>query len=87
MTLRCIKCHRKLTREPIDGMGPRCFAKAGKPAIPAHERDLFGFDIEKAATSASLRTRVLVNVLAAQARIDLRDAFAAARRRLGVWHG
>ena len=24
MTLRCIKCHRKLTREPIHGMGPVC---------------------------------------------------------------
>lgn len=22
--MRCIRCHRKLTREPIDGMGPTC---------------------------------------------------------------
>lgn len=24
MTLRCIRCHRKLTRDPIEGMGPTC---------------------------------------------------------------
>jgi hypothetical protein len=83
--MRCIRCSRPLKNMGHDGMGPRCFAKAGKPAIEANERDLFGYDIDKAAVSASERTRVLVNVLAVQARIDLRDAFAAARRRLGVW--
>jgi hypothetical protein len=81
--MRCVKCHRPLKREPgPDGLGPVC-AKAAKP-IPAGERDLFGFDIEKAVLSAGLRTRVFVSVLAAQARIDLREAFAAARVRLGV---
>lgn len=24
MTLRCIRCHRKLTREGIEGLGPTC---------------------------------------------------------------
>jgi hypothetical protein len=82
--MRCIRCFRILKNPAHDGMGPRCFAKAGKPAIPAHERDLFGFSPEKAAESATLRLRVFVNALAAQARIDLRDAFAATRFRLGV---
>jgi len=83
MTARCIRCSRPLKNPAHDGMGPTCYAKAAKP-IPAGERDLFGFDIEKAVLSAGLRTRVFVSVLAAQARIDLREAFAAARVRLGV---
>lgn len=83
--MRCIRCHRKLTREPQDGMGPTCFAKSGGRLLPTYERDLLGFEIGPAADAAKARMRVLVNVLTVQARIDLRDAFAAARRRLGVW--
>lgn len=82
--MRCSRCNRPLKHEPgPDGLGPTC-AKQAKP-LPVHERDLFGFVPALAAEAATARLKVLVNVLAAQARIDLRDAFAAARRRLGVW--
>jgi hypothetical protein len=80
--LRCIKCHRPLKHPGVDGRGPTC-AKKAQPS-PDGERDLFGYDIEKAAVGALLRTRVIINVLAAQARIDLREAFKAARGRCGV---
>jgi hypothetical protein len=79
--MRCVKCHRPLKREPgPDGLGPVC-AKAAKP-IPAGERDLFGYNITAGAEAATKRLRILVSVLAAQARIDTREAFKAARGRL-----
>lgn len=81
--MRCIRCHRPLTREPQDGMGPRCYAKAGMQAA-VHERDLFGFTPALACEAATARLRVFVSVLAAQARIDVLEAVAAARGRLGV---
>jgi hypothetical protein len=80
--MRCLRCGRKLTRPPVDGLGPVC-AKNAK-AVPSCERDLFGFDIEAAAEAATTRLRILVSVLAAQARIDTREAFKAALGRLGV---
>jgi hypothetical protein len=81
--MRCLKCHRPLKNAPgPHGMGPTC-EKTAKP-IPEVGRDLFGFDADSAAKAAGLRTRVFVNVRAAQARIDLREAFKAARQRLGV---
>lgn len=82
--MRCIRCHRPLTREPIAGMGPRCYAKAGKP-IPAHERDLFGYSVQKAAEAAAARVLVHVQQLAIEAHVAVRREFAAARRRLGIW--
>lgn len=81
--MRCIKCHRQLTREPIDGMGPVC-AKRAKPT-QLIERDLFGFDIERAVSAAKLRCNVAVIMAAIDAGIAVKAQFAAARRRLGVW--
>jgi hypothetical protein len=82
---RCIRCHRPLKREGVDGLGPKCFAKVGKPAIPEHGRDLFGFDVEAAAQAASERVMVHIQSMAVDAAIAVRHSFAAARRRLGVW--
>lgn len=82
--MRCIRCHRKLTREPQDGMGPSCFAKYGKP-IPATERDLFGFDVAAAAKAAMERMRIHVAGLYVEARMEVAYQFAEARRRLGIW--
>lgn len=85
MTLRCIRCHRKLTREPQDGMGRVCFAKAGAKPIPAHESDLFGFDIALATEAARELVRIFVAGLSINARIEMGYEFDKARRRLGVW--
>lgn len=82
--MRCIRCKRPLKNAGQDGMGPRCFAKAGKP-IPTVDRDLFGFNVALASKAATERVRVHVEVLAVDAMMALRHEFAAARRRLGVW--
>lgn len=60
-----------------DGMGPVCFAKAGKP-IPKHDRDLFGFNVALATETATARVRVHIEGLAIDARLAVRDGFAAA---------
>jgi len=65
-------------------MGPKCFAKAGKP-IPAVDVDLFGYDTAQAAQSASERVLVHIESLSVEAMLGIRHAAAAARRRLGVW--
>lgn len=85
MTIRCVKCHRKLTRPPVNGMGPVC-AKGAKP-IPAHDRDLFGYAVAQACEAASARVRVHVESLAIDAVIAMRHQVNAARRRLVVWRG
>lgn len=82
--MRCIRCHRLLRNTGQDGMGPRCFAKAGKP-IPTVERDLFGFDVPAAARAAVERVTVHVQQLVVEAHVAVRREFAAARRRLGLW--
>jgi hypothetical protein len=82
--MRCIRCHRPLKNPAVDGLGPICFAKAGKP-IPAHERDLFGYEIAEGVAAATARVRVHVEILAVDALMALRGEFVAARRRLGVW--
>jgi len=81
---RCIKCHRTLKHATESGLGPVCFAKAGKP-IQTHERDLFGFDVALAAEAAFNRVVVHIEILAVDALMALRGEFAAARRRLGIW--
>lgn len=82
--MRCIRCHRTLKNPAHDGMGPTCYAKAGKP-IPSVERDLFGFNVALAAEAAMARVRVHIEILAVDAMMAVRQEFNAARRRLGVW--
>jgi hypothetical protein len=78
---RCIRCSRPLKNPAHDGMGPTCYAKAGKP-IPAGERDLFGFDIAAAAEAAVARVLAHIESLALTARMETGLAFIRARRRL-----
>ena len=59
------------------GLGPVC----ARRAAPA-ERDLFGFDVDKAVTAASQRVRTRIVVAAAEAAIDIARGFSAARVRL-----
>ena len=82
--MRCTRCKRPLKIASESGLGPVCFAKAGK-AIPAHERDLFGFSISKAAESARERVRVHIEIAAVEAVMAIKHQAVAARRRLGIW--
>ena len=79
----CIRCHRPLKQPTPTGMGPVC-AKRAAPPVPAHERDLFGYDLDKAVAAALYRLQVHIDGMAAAASIAIRHEFAAARRRLGV---
>lgn len=81
---RCIRCHRPLKAPTPTGMGSVCASRYAKP-IPAHERDLFGYDIAAAADAARYRVRVLVDSLAEEARAAVRDGFHDARVRLLGW--
>jgi hypothetical protein len=80
---RCIKCHRPLMRETATGMGPVC-AKNAAPA-PVHERDLFGYDIDRALDAAHYLLRIQLLAAVVQAQWDVKHSFRAARVRLGVW--
>lgn len=81
----CIKCHRTLKRPTPTGMGAVCARKANAQAVPAHERDLFGYEIDKAVHAARYRVQVHIESMAAEAYIAVRDEFRQARVRLGVW--
>jgi len=47
-------------------------------------RDLFGFDIERAAEGAMFRLELRIDTMAADARRAVRARFQLARERLGV---
>jgi hypothetical protein len=67
------------------GMGKVCTAKEKVQPVPAYERDLFGYDVDKAVHAAAYRLGVLIASAATEAHIDVAHAFSEARRRLGVW--
>jgi hypothetical protein len=79
----CIKCHRPMKHASPSGMGPVC-AKRSEPP-PVHERDLFGFDVAKAAEAAQYRIGVHIRSIVIEAHIAVRRAFRDARVRAGVW--
>lgn len=78
----CTRCHRPLKRPTETGMGPVC-AKASKAQpVPAHDRDLFGFEVEKGIAAARYRVQVQIEASAAEAYIAVAHQFRAARERL-----
>lgn len=81
----CIRCHRPLKRPSESGMGPVCAKKAGVEPVREHERDLFGYDLEKAHRAALYRVNVLIESLTAEAHAAVRKSFREARVLLGVW--
>jgi len=81
----CISCHRPLKRPTETGMGPVCARAARVVPVPAHDRDLFGYYIDKAVHAARYRLEVAVESAAAEAVMATRAAFREARVRLGVW--
>jgi hypothetical protein len=80
----CLRCHRPLRNPSPTGYGPVCARIRGAAAPASVERDLLGYEIEDAVRVARYRVQVLIDGMAAEARIAVRHAFAAARRRLGV---
>lgn len=79
---RCARCFRAMKPRP-SGYGPSCEKKVD--LIPEVERDLFGYDIPAAAARARETICLVIESSCADARIAIRNAAAAARRRLGVW--
>ena len=78
----CIRCHRPLKRPTETGMGEVCARKAKEVPVPDHERDLFGYDIEKAVQAARYRLSVFIGTATVDAHIAVRRGFRAARERL-----
>lgn len=81
----CSRCHRPLKRQTETGMGPVCARAAKAQPVPAHERDLFGYDIDQAVHAARYRLQVHIDSMVAEAKMAVRHEFNAARVRLGVW--
>ena len=81
----CIRCHRPLKAPTATGMGPVCARAAKAQAPQQHERDLFGYDVEKAARAACERLQVGIEAAAAGARMETRRQFHAARVRVLGW--
>jgi hypothetical protein len=82
---RCIRCKHPMKNATASGMGSVCERKSKVQPVPAHERDLFGYEVEKAVAAARYRLSVLIEGMAAEAQIAMTHAFRAARKRLGVW--
>lgn len=78
----CIKCHRPLKHPTESGLGPVC-AKTANPSQEV-ERDLFGYDLDKAVMAAKTRLEFFITIRVAQERNAIRVGFDGARKRLGV---
>lgn len=80
----CIVCGRTLKNPPINGMGPTCAARAGKAAPEVVERDLFGYDLDRAEAAARNRLQTVIESAAAEARSAIRSGFNVARMKF-LW--
>lgn len=81
----CTRCHRPLKRPTETGMGPVCAKATKAQPVAAVDRDLFGYDVDKAWFAASYRVQVHINSMAAEAYIAVAHGFQAARERLLGW--
>lgn len=77
----CTWCHRPLKHATETGMGPVCSRRFAAP-VPAYERDLFGFDIDKAVHAAEYRLQVRLDASVLAAQMGIRHGFLRARERL-----
>lgn len=78
----CIRCHRPLKQHTETGMGPVCARAARAQVVPEYERDLFGYDIDKAVHAAQYRLQVHIDSMAAEASMALRASHRAALERI-----
>ncbi|MCY1167110.1 hypothetical protein D9M73_70670 [compost metagenome] len=80
----CIRCHRPLKQPTETGMGPVCARASRIEPVPAHERDLFGYDIDKAVHAAMYRLQVHIERIAAEASMALKASHREALARIRV---
>ncbi|MGE4243689.1 hypothetical protein [Ramlibacter sp.] len=66
-------------------MGPVCARRAKAIAPSVHERDLFGYDTEKACAAACERNAVFIASLVAEASMAVRKRARLAKERLLGW--
>lgn len=78
----CTRCHRPLKQPTETGMGAVCARRSKVEPVPAHERDLFGYDIDKAVHAARYRLQVIIDSMAAEASMALRASHRAALDRI-----
>ncbi len=81
----CTRCHRPLKQPTETGMGEVCARKSRIQPVPAHERDLFGYDIDKAVHAAMYRLDVQIKAMAAEAHMEVKKGFHRARVLLLGW--
>jgi hypothetical protein len=77
--IRCHRCHRPMKHATASGLGPVC----GKRAKPA-ERDLFGYDLDRAQSAARAVVREVIEAAALRARMAVRRAYLVALERAGL---
>jgi hypothetical protein len=63
-------------------MGPVCARASRIQPVPAHERDLFGYDIDKAVHAALYRLQVEIKSMSATASMELRASYRVALERI-----
>lgn len=85
MIVVCTRCHRPLKRPTETGMGPVCAKAVRASPVPAHERDLFGYDLDRAQRAALYRVSVCIESAVATAHAAVRRDFRQARERLLGW--
>ncbi len=78
----CIRCHRPLKQPTETGMGAVCARISRTQPVPAHERDLFGYDIDKAVHAAMYRLQVRIDSMAAEASMAVQASFRATITRI-----
>lgn len=78
----CVKCHRPLKAPTPTGMGPVCSRRAQVQPVPDHERDLFGYSVDKAVAAARYRLQVHIDSMAAEAHMALRASYREALERV-----
>lgn len=61
-----------------------CSARFARP-VPAHERDLFGYNIGAAAEAARYRLQVAIDSMAAEAHMEVKKGFHRSRVLLLGW--
>ena len=81
----CIRCHRPLKRPTETGMGPVCARAMRTVPVPEHDRDLFGYDVEKAAQAARYVVQVLVESRAAEAYMGIKADYRRRMVQRGLW--
>jgi hypothetical protein len=71
---RCVRCHRPMKHATDSGLGPVC----QRMVPPSSERDLFGFDIERAAGMARARLALQLDASVCAHLSEMRKGWRAA---------